>query len=82
MVILQRLENQIKTIARENGAALVGLASRERLSDAPPSGDPGYLLPIAQSVISFAIPYDRKALREFFSKTNWRSFNLDKKENT
>ncbi|MFC1858948.1 hypothetical protein ACFL9U_13115 [Thermodesulfobacteriota bacterium] len=79
---MRQLEKHIKTIARENGAALVGLASRERLSDAPPSGDPGYLLPSAQSVISIAIPYDQKALREFFSKTNWRSFNLDKKENT
>ena len=77
-----RLGKQIKTIAREHGAALVGLASRERLSDAPPSGDPGYLLPSAQSVISFAIPYDRKALRDFFSKRSWHSWNLDKKENT
>ena len=79
---MRQLEKHIKTIARENGAALVGLASRERLSDAPPSGDPGYLLPSAQSVISIAIPYEQKALGEFFSKKNWRSFNLDKKENT
>jgi len=81
-VIKRQLEKQIKTIAREHGAALVGLTSRERLSDSPPSGDPGYLLPSAQSVISFAIPYDQKALRDFFSKMSWRSWNLDKKENT
>lgn len=79
---MQLLEKQIKTIAKEHGAALVGLASGERLADAPPSGDPGYLLPSVQSIISFAIPYDQEALREFFSKTGWRSFNLDKKENT
>ena len=79
---MRQLEKHIKTIGREHGAALVGIASRERLSDAPPSGDPGYLLPSAQSVISIAIPYDQRALGEFFSKTNWRSFNLDKKENT
>jgi hypothetical protein len=76
------LEKQIKTIGKKNGAALVGIASKARLSDAPPSGDPEYLLPSTQSIISFAIPYDQKALTEFLSKTNWRSFNLDKKKNT
>lgn len=76
------LEKQIKTIAKAHGAALVGFASRERLSDAPPSGDPGYLLPSARSIISFAVPLDRKALRDFFSKTDWRPYNLDKKVKT
>jgi epoxyqueuosine reductase QueG len=76
---MQRLERQVKNIAKEHGAALVGVASRERLSDAPPSGDPGYLLPSAQSIISLAIPYDRKALRDFFRKKSWRSWNLEKK---
>ena len=61
---------------------MVGIASRERLSDAPPSGDPGYLLPSAESVISFALPYDLKALDSFLDKTDWRSFNVDKKEKT
>jgi len=37
------LEEQLKNIAREQGAALVGIASRKRLADAPPSGDSGYL---------------------------------------
>jgi epoxyqueuosine reductase QueG len=79
---MQRLKEEIKTIAKENGAALVGIASRERLTDAPPSGDPGYLLPTARSVISFAIPYKREMLRDFFTKKDWLSWNLDKKENT
>jgi hypothetical protein len=79
---MRELEHRIKTIAKENGAALVGLASKDRLVDAPPSADPAYLLPSARSVISFAIPYERKALREFFSKSSWRAFNLDKKQNT
>jgi epoxyqueuosine reductase QueG len=69
---MRKLEKHIKTIARENGAALVGIASRQRLADAPPSGDPGYLLPSAQSLISFAIPYDQKALGDFFIKKSWR----------
>ena len=77
---MQQLEKQIKDIALANGAALVGIASRERLSDAPPSGDPGYLLPSARSIISFAVPYDEEALEAFSSKTDWRYFNADKKE--
>lgn len=79
---MQQLEEEIKTVAGEYGAALVGIASRQRLLDAPPSGDPGFLLPTAQSVISFAIPYDQRVLREFIGKTDWRSFNLNKKEST
>lgn len=79
---MPQLETRIKTMARANGAALIGIASRERLSDAPPSGDPRFLLPSAQSIISFAIPYDRGGLREFFSKSDWRPFSLGKKEIT
>ena len=77
-----KLENRVKKIASDNGAALVGIASRQRLTDAPPSADPGYLLPSTQSVISFATAYDQKALGAFFRKTNWRDYNIDKKENT
>ena len=76
------LEEQLKNIAREQGAALVGIASRKRLADAPPSGDSGYLLPSARSIISFAIPFDHIKLRDFFSKKDWLSWNFDKKENT
>jgi ferredoxin len=79
---MRGLENRLKAIATENGAALVGIASRQRLSDAPPSGDPEYLLSTAQSIISFAVPYDAEALESFFSKRDWRSFNVDKKEKT
>jgi len=76
------LEKQLKSIAREHGAALVGVASHQRLADAPPSGDPAYLLPSARSIVSFAIPYDPGALVDFIRKTDWRPFNRDKKENT
>jgi len=76
------LEKQVKTIARLHGAALVGVAAKQRLSDAPPSGDPTYLLPSAQSIISFAIPYESGALDEFIRKNDWLPFNLDKKKIT
>jgi ferredoxin len=76
------IENEIKTIARENGAVLVGIASRERLNDAPPSADPEYLLPSTCSIISIAIPYDRNTLRDYFSKKDWLSCSADEKKKT
>ena len=74
-----KVKDQIKAIARENGAALVGIASRERLNDAPPSGDPDYLLPATRSVISFVIPHDRKIVRDFLGKKDWLSKCADRK---
>jgi len=73
------LENQIKTLALETGASVVGIASRERFIDLPPSGDPGYLLSSTRSIISFAIPFDRTILRDYFGKKDWRSFGDNQK---
>jgi epoxyqueuosine reductase len=67
------LENQIKTIAKENGAVLVGIASKQRLKDAPPSGNPEYLLPSARSVISLAVSIKQKTIRDFLGKKEWLS---------
>ena len=73
------IENRIKNIARESGAALVGIASRQRLHDAPPSGNPDYLLPSTQSIISFATTLDKKTARDFISKKDWLSHGEEKK---
>ena len=73
------LEDKIKQIARESGAVLVGIASRDRLADVPASGDPGYLLPSTRSIISFAVPFDRGGLRNFFGKKDWLAHCADKK---
>lgn len=74
-----KLKDQVKVIARENGAALVGIASRERLAKAPPSGDPSYLLPSTCSIISFAIPLDRQVIRDYLSKKDWLGHGADQK---
>ncbi|MFC1917929.1 hypothetical protein ACFLXH_04675 [Chloroflexota bacterium] len=74
------IENRIKNIAREKGAALVGIAAKQRLSDATPSGNPGYLLPSAESVISLAVPLDKKTIRDFISKQDWLSHNEERKQ--
>ena len=76
---MSTIEDLIKRIALDSGAAVVGIGSRERLSDAPPSGDPAYLLPSTVSIISYAIPYNGHKLRDFFSKKEWRAFGDDQK---
>lgn len=79
MVLVRKLEAEIKAVARENGAALVGIGSRERLAGAPPSVDPDYVLPSARSVVSIAIPLDRKIIRDFLSKKTWLTAGDDRK---
>lgn len=74
------LEDKIKEIARGNGAVLTGIASKERLYDSPPSGNPDFLLPSAQSIISFALPLDKKIIRDFISKKGWLSHNEERKQ--
>ena len=56
------LEMEIKDIARESGAALVGIASRDKLVGAPLSADPSYLLPSTRSIISLAVPQDHRII--------------------
>ena len=79
VLVHKKLESQIKSIARENGAALVGIGSCERFAGAPPSADPAYVLPAARSVVSLAIPLDRKLIRDFLSKQSWLSHGADRK---
>jgi len=74
------LEKRIKQIVLEAGAAVAGIASRERFSGLPPSGDPGYLLPSTRSIVSFAIPLDRTIMRDYFSKKDWTSYGANQKE--
>ena len=79
MVLVRKLETEIKSIARENGAVLVGIGSRERLAGAPPSVDPDYVLLSTRSVISVAIPLDRRSIRDFLTKKEWLAHGADRK---
>jgi epoxyqueuosine reductase QueG len=66
-----KLEESVKEIAKENGAVLVGIASKERLADSPPSGNPEYILTSARSLISIAVTMDKNNLRDFLGKKDW-----------
>ena len=65
---IKQLKEEVKKIALESGAKLVGVGSRERLEDAPTSGQMDYCLPGAQSCIIYAYPNTIEALENFFSK--------------
>jgi ferredoxin len=58
----------------------VGIASKARLLDSPPSADPTYLMPAAQSIISFAVKMDKKTARDFLSKQDWLSHCEERKQ--
>ena len=62
------LTEEITSVARDMGMDKVGFTSKERLQDAPPSGDLGYILPSARSAISLAVALDKVAIRAFLSK--------------
>jgi hypothetical protein len=65
---LKELKQEVNNIVLDGGAKLVGVGSRERLKDAPPSGDMEYCLPDAQSCIIWAYPNPIEALENYFSK--------------
>jgi epoxyqueuosine reductase QueG len=75
-----QLEEQVKNIAKESGAAKFGIASKERLNDAPPSGNPDYLLPSTQSIISFAVILNNNIARDFIGKKDWQSHCEERKQ--
>jgi len=65
-------ETRLKALARRLGADLVGITTKDRLLDGPPSADPRYRLPSAKSVISFAVSLDREIVQDFMGKKAWR----------
>jgi epoxyqueuosine reductase QueG len=65
-------ETKLKSLALTIGADLVGITSRGVLADGPPSADPCYLLPSANSVVSFAVSLDRDLVEDFIRKSKWR----------
>ncbi|NVM36692.1 MAG: epoxyqueuosine reductase [Candidatus Lokiarchaeota archaeon] len=64
------LEEQIKKLALEEGAVLVGICSAESIKNNEFS-DPNYLFPGAKSVISIAINFDDEKVRKYLSKEEY-----------
>jgi len=61
------LEQAIKDLALDRGAAAVGIAGGDRLKG-PASMDPTYLLPGAKSIVSMMIPLDGGVIERYLGK--------------
>ena len=72
-------ETKLKSLALSLGADLVGVTTRDLLVDGPLSADPRYVLPSANSVISFALSLDEDIARDFISKKKWRPHCANRK---
>jgi len=75
------LEAQIKQLAKDEGAVLVGICSAESINDKEFS-DASFLLPEAQSVISIALAYSEKAAKNFLAKIESETLNLEEGQMT
>ena len=62
---MDSIETRVKSLAKSLGANLVGITTTEALADGPPSADPRYLLPSANSAICFAVSLDGDIVQEF-----------------
>ncbi len=74
------LEQEIEAVAKARGVDLVGITDKERLADAPPSGDLSYVLPNAQSAIALAVGLDLEAARAYIAKQDLWWFNAGHQE--
>ena len=73
MTVTNLLEDQIKQLALEEGAVLVGICSADSIKEKEAS-DPTYLLPGAQSVISIAINLNSEKIYSYLSKMSRAPF--------
>ena len=64
------IEEQIKEIALDEGASLVGICSADSIKEKDFS-DPNFLLPGAQSVVSIAMKFDVDIVRKYLSKEEY-----------
>lgn len=62
------LENELKSLALDEGCVRVGIARREAFSEAPPSADMRYLEPWAEAVVSFALTEGTDWIENYLGK--------------
>ena len=64
------LEVQIKNLALDEGAALVGICTADSIKNKDFS-DANFMLPGAQSIVSIAIPMDKEVVKKYLSKEDY-----------
>ena len=70
---MEALKRQLTEMAKSMGAVDARVASRESL-DGPPSSDPTFMFPKAQSVISYAVPLGSDWIEDYFGKKDRETF--------
>ncbi len=72
-----RLTNEVKGLAREAGADLVGIAPIERFDGAPPGYHPCAIFSKTRSVVALACRMVRGALKTIEEGNYWQAYNCD-----
>ena len=63
---MEKITGRVKDLAKCYGADAVGMVTTEMLAGGPPSADLSYVLPNANSAVSFAVPLDQKFIEPWF----------------
>ncbi len=71
------LTEQIRQVALDAGAAMVGFAPIERFENAPPEAHPRTIYPPTRTAIAIAVPQPRGALKAVEEGTYWQAYNCD-----
>ena len=75
------IEDEIKKLALDAGADLVGICTADSLKDKDFS-DANFVLPGAQSIISIAIGMNDENVRKFLSKEDRKALSFEEGEMT
>jgi epoxyqueuosine reductase QueG len=65
---MQKITERATDLAKCYGASAVGVVTTEMLAGGPPSTDLSYVLPGAQSAVSFAVPLNQDYIETWFNK--------------
>ena len=79
--LIINLEKKIEDILLERGAKKVGFASLETMSGGPTGADITYLLPEAQSAISFYVPFNKEMILKYLGKEDPSIRGIHEEEN-
>ena len=75
------LEQDIKDMLLEDGAVKVGFATLETMAGGPTGADITYLLPEAQSAISFYVPFNKEMILKYLGKDDPSIRGIHEEEN-
>ena len=75
------LEQNIKDMLFEGGAKKVGFATKETMAGGPTGADITYLLPEAQSAISFYLSFDKEMILKYLGKEDPSIRGIHEEEN-